>query len=245
VSIVLLMIPTPAAAQSSSSRQVQRYLERGLKFFQQHDYERAIEQFRRGYEIEPRRELLFAMAQAERLSGDCPSALVYYQSFLSRNPPAKQAEAARENAELCRRALSAGPDGRARYRPSTPGPSTNATRSDVVTRGPAAALPWYRDRWTTGLLGGTAIAGTLSVGLLVGARSANQEAQSAGTYGAYDGALASARHRRRWGILSAVAATGLAAAAVYRLVRRRPSTTAMSIAATPGGGVAVGFAGAL
>src|SRR5262245_14065091 len=76
-------------------------LARGLEYYKMKEFEAAIAEFEAAYAIDPRKEILFAQAQAERLSGDCASAAVLYRRFLGMDPPAVHAEAARASLEKC------------------------------------------------------------------------------------------------------------------------------------------------
>src|SRR5262249_3278052 len=86
----------------------ERY-DRGVAAFQRHDYEAAVSAFRDAYELDPRPEILFAWAQAERLGGDCPPAGIHYRKFLDRHPPPGQAKAAQGPLERCERVLATAP----------------------------------------------------------------------------------------------------------------------------------------
>jgi tetratricopeptide (TPR) repeat protein len=67
-------------------------LDAGLGHYAAKDYEAAIAAFRRGYELDARAEFLFAWAQAERLSGDCASAIELYEMFIASGPPPEQSQ---------------------------------------------------------------------------------------------------------------------------------------------------------
>src|SRR5579862_8300035 len=67
--------------------------DRGLAAYQAKDYPTAIRAFEAGFALEPRREFLFANAQARRLAGDCRGAVPLYQRFLEMGPPPVQASA--------------------------------------------------------------------------------------------------------------------------------------------------------
>jgi tetratricopeptide (TPR) repeat protein len=69
------------------------HYERGLSLYQSKDYAAAILAFETGFALDPRREFLFANAQARRLAGDCRGAVPLYQRFLGMSPPALQANA--------------------------------------------------------------------------------------------------------------------------------------------------------
>src|SRR5688500_8437696 len=62
------------------------WLALGLARFEREDYAGAIDAFERGHAIDPRPQFLFALAQAERLRGDCKAALIYYRKFLTTSP---------------------------------------------------------------------------------------------------------------------------------------------------------------
>ena len=66
----------------------QALYDRALAAFAARDYPAAIRDTEAGYAIDPRREFLFAEAQAKRLAGDCRGAVVLYQRFLTTAPAA-------------------------------------------------------------------------------------------------------------------------------------------------------------
>jgi len=64
------------------------HYEKGLSAYNTHDWATAIEELKLAYQLEPRREYLFALGQAQRLAGDFEAAIVTYRAFLhgSTNP---------------------------------------------------------------------------------------------------------------------------------------------------------------
>ena len=88
--------------------------DRGRALFRLHDYDRAIAAFRQAYAIAPSPALLFDLAQAYRLTGDCGQATAYYRRFLStgEEPAARGvAQAHLEGGDACaRRASGVAPD---------------------------------------------------------------------------------------------------------------------------------------
>lgn len=160
--------------------------ERGLERYQARDYQAAIAAFSASYQAQPRRAALFAWAQAERLSGDCPSAIVLYRRYLEAEPSARQAEAARDQIRRCVEALASRPSGgnqpasETQLEPATEpepgaeagppapatGPSTTGPPSPTaahapelaVRTAPAPSAAWYRDLAGGLLVGSGAIA---------------------------------------------------------------------------------------
>jgi hypothetical protein len=65
-------------------------------------YEEAAREFKASYELDPRKEALFAWAQVERLGGNCPAAVELYRRFLaSADLTPTQIEAAELNVRRC------------------------------------------------------------------------------------------------------------------------------------------------
>lgn len=216
-----------------------RHLERGLEHFEQERYARAIEQFQRGYAVEPRREFLFALGQAERLKGNCAGAVIYYRQFLSRNPPARQVDATWAHIGSCDKELSSARE-LARPAPRA-APPPRAVASSVQPAG-APMRPWYRDPIGTSLLGASLVSAGTSLALFVSASSARDSARLAPTYDDFAELADRARTRRNLGITAGLAAGALAGAAIYRLVWGQPSgATRIEVAPGAGGAtVAVG-----
>jgi hypothetical protein len=137
VVLALLLVPAAhaggkenGASPSGATASAAAHFQRGGAHYAARAFEAAILEFQAAYDLEPRREYLFAWAQAERLSGDCVSALVLYDRFLATHPPGRQEGAAQENRALCVEALATRP------------PRTSAS---AVTEGtperPASAQP--------------------------------------------------------------------------------------------------------
>jgi tetratricopeptide (TPR) repeat protein len=93
-----LTVSAPAGAIDPEAKQ---HLERGLAGYTAKDYAGAIKDLRLAYALDPRPEILFAWAQAERLYGRCSQASKLYDRFLKSKPSAQQAAAARTGIERC------------------------------------------------------------------------------------------------------------------------------------------------
>lgn len=76
--------PDPAALEAS-----------GSKHFELAEYPAAIADFKEAFRISDRPELLFNIAQAYRLAGDCVQARTFYKTFLRRVPDAPNADKVR------------------------------------------------------------------------------------------------------------------------------------------------------
>jgi tetratricopeptide (TPR) repeat protein len=88
--IALVAAPLTARADAAWSGNVpakaRTLAERGRAFHDAGDYAKAIAAFTQAYVIAPSPALLFNLAQAYRLQGDCDDAALMYQRYLSTNP---------------------------------------------------------------------------------------------------------------------------------------------------------------
>jgi hypothetical protein len=103
-----LLFAAPAADAGSQGAgleimdpRAREHLERGVVHYEAKRYEAAIAEFKAGYALEPRRELLFAWAQAERLRGNCAGAVGLYRKVLEQAPSPEQARVTSYHLERC------------------------------------------------------------------------------------------------------------------------------------------------
>lgn len=243
------------AAKSDIARRVDTHLKRGIEFYAEKQYELAIVEFRAGFAIDPRPDFLFALAQAERLSGDCRTAVVYYKRFLETKPGENQQEAARVNMKRCDRALESGPSGRPKK--PTPKAMKDAEGTKRTPRAmPVGSLmgddrsagrPWYRDSVGSSLLIGGLVALGVGTGFWVASSSAEATANAAGNLDEFRAQMDRASSRKTISVASLVVSAGLISAGLLRLaLRKRPSSRRSArrfvVAAAPRG-IVVGLVG--
>jgi len=246
--------PRPAqAAPTSPQAEADAHLRRGLELYDARDYERAIEEFRAGFALDPRRDFLFALGQAERLSGDCGSAILYYQAFLRARPSSGQAAAAREQIQVCHLLLSTEKPKRrersARAVERDEPPPLPRTSRATGTPGPRPAPaprddrpPWYSDLTGNLLLGGGVVFLAVGGGMWAASASAASSAEGAATYPEYDTLIDRARRRRTLALTAGAAGVALVGAAIWRFRWGRGGASG-TVALTPAPGelgVAVG-----
>lgn len=209
--------PVPAAPPMSEAARL--HYDRGLALYAAKDYRAAIAELAAGYAVEPRREFLFAEAQAQRLAGDCRSAVALYQRFLATDPPAVQISAAQVGLARCAQQMASTPAAIDKTAPPAPPPS------------PAERQPWYRDRAGGALLAAGVVAAGVGAALLITAAGATNNAAS---YDDYSQQYTS--NERRWNIGAVVLAAGavLAGAGVFRFQRLRAAESPASIGVAAG-----------
>ena len=200
--------------------------DRGLSLYQAKDYAGAVRAFEEGFALEPRREFLFANAQARRLAGDCRGAVPLYQRFLEMAPPAVQASATHIALARCAQQMAA-------ERPVAAPPVVAPPPPP-----PAPPPPWWQDR------AGAALLGAGVVGLAVGASFlwAAHSALPAGdtlTYGQFSAARATADARFTVAVIGLASGGALAAAGVARYAWVRHERRARATLTIVPGGLAL------
>lgn len=205
------------------------HYDRGLNLFRARDFAGAVRAFEEGFAVEPRREFLFAEAQALRLAGDCARAVPLYQRFIDSGPQPVQAQAARLGIDRCA--------------PERSQPSPAAGESGAkASAAPPADEPrlWWRDPWaltSTGL--GVVALGIGAAAWLSSDRYVDQ-AQSARTttLDSYDRLWDLATNRRRLAIAGLAGGAGLIAAGAARALwvyrHQRAADTAGRLSFWPG-----------
>jgi tetratricopeptide (TPR) repeat protein len=83
--IVATVLGGPAFADAVPPL-ARQFSDRGRALHDLGDYDQAIVAYKQAYMIAPSPGLLFNMAQAYRLAGDCPQAASFYRRFLSTGP---------------------------------------------------------------------------------------------------------------------------------------------------------------
>jgi hypothetical protein len=169
-----------------------RKVDEGMAAYKARDFARAARLLGEAYALEPRRDVLFAQAQATRLTGDCAAALPLYQQFLDSDPPEQQIAATRIAMSRCE---------------ATP-PRPAVVVAVAPPPPPPAPPPFHRDLPGGLLVGGGLLAGGLGAALMASAHAQNGAAVVQDRYPDYAQRRASAEHR--WGLGLGLAIAGAA-----------------------------------
>ena len=184
-----------------------------------------------GYAIDPRREFLFAEAQALRLNGDCKGAVPLYKKFLDSRPDDVQTNATHIALGRCAEQMASKPaEVAAPAAGVAKGPSTALAATMPAPRAPPP--PWYQDVAGGVLLGGGVAALAIGTAFSFAARSARDDAnQSSSTYAEYAQHWAAARERTHVAIGAFSVGAAFTGAAIYRYlrVRQRPAATGINV----------------
>ena len=145
--------PAPAATPSASAQpagpaaagdkeRARALHDEGLRAYEAGEYGRAITAYRKAYALVPAPGILFNLAQAYRLRGDCRRANRAYRTFLHAAPSSPEASVAREHMRALRTCVERSQKGDADRQPAAPtGVAATAAGSAAAGAGSAAATP--------------------------------------------------------------------------------------------------------
>jgi len=110
--LVCLGLATPAMAQPKKPTRAQKakardLYEEGQRFYNIGEYDQAIEKFKASYVQVPAPLLLFNIAQAYRLSGDCEQALRSYETYLREVPKPANKRQVDQAVQICEQKIAA------------------------------------------------------------------------------------------------------------------------------------------
>jgi len=152
-----------------------------MALYAAHDFRAAARELEAAYALEPRREILFAQAQATRLAGDCAAALPLYQRFLASTPPQQQIEATRIAMTRCQEPAVSAPAPRP---PLAAAPAVIArTMAPPVAVAVRSRPPFYRDWKGDLLVGAGLVAGGVGAALMASAAATDADAHAQGVLG--------------------------------------------------------------
>jgi tetratricopeptide (TPR) repeat protein len=144
--LVVGSVPSAALAQDAQrgkdgdagpggDKQARSLFAQGQIHYSLGEYEQAIAAFRRAYELTSAPGLLFNIAQAHRLNGQCRQALEIYRHFIRLAPQSEYLpEAETQIAALVVRCGTPGPDAQAE-------PARHETPKEAVAPAPIAPVP--------------------------------------------------------------------------------------------------------
>jgi tetratricopeptide (TPR) repeat protein len=237
VSWLVLVASTSAHADRTISPAATVELDRGEQLFRDGDYAGAIAAFDAGYALDPQPIFLYDKAQAQRLSGDCRSAIESYRAFLATEPPDREAQLAHKNIANCEAKRVMAPpvvDERPVPEPTAaafdPAPTVSATEQRA----------WWHDRVGITLAATSTLALGLGLGFAIAARDAAQGTALALDVDEWSARRAAwRRHRIVAGVATGAGITLVTLAAIRFTVHHR----SVRVAAAPGGGAMVAIGG--
>jgi tetratricopeptide (TPR) repeat protein len=161
--------PDDGASAEQARQQALRLFEEGQARYALGEYDEAIARFRQAYQLSSAPGLLYNIAQAHRLKGDCRQALEVYRHFVRLYPDAPNREDADGQISVLETrcpAEPAPPSGPAP--PVPPAPGTSEPEAQVRTSPPVAgdtAASPRRSRLALGLLAAGVVVGAAAGGI--------------------------------------------------------------------------------
>jgi len=249
--VVALALAAILVAPAARADDAHEHLEKGTRFYNLQDWSGALKEFKAAYEIDPKPEILWSIAQVQRLSGDCRSAIFTYKAYM-RGASAAGANAAQEFVKSCQATLAAQRSAVEAPPPAEPPPQPRAETKPppeapppqpVQPAQPKPASPWALDPLGDVLfvfgVGGLAVGATF---LVVGNSDMSASSQKP-TYQEYDHAVDVARTEQEVGVGSLIGGAVFAGLAIWRFVavanrHAREHAAAFLVVPQPGGGFA-------
>jgi len=192
----------------------------GKQLFARKLYAQALQEFRQALSVSPRPEVLYSMAQSQRLLGDCASAIDTYRAFLAGQPGEPLAGYARANIERCEQ----------QGKPV-------AGVSSGGAAGEPGSSPWYSDLVGDVLVGGGLAVGVTGVVVWHAGRSKAQNVAASPDYQTFlerQAAASSALTQQRIGVAAMiVGGAALVGGIVHYVHHARSSRREVSLGVAP------------
>lgn len=223
--LAVQLIAFAAAPAAHAEPTAAELAKQGIEAYKANQYDAAILKLSRSYDLDPKPETLFALAQAERLAGHCDRAVPHYRELLASMSDLAAARLVQNSLALCGQDEPKPPPAPASPAGATPAPAPKVIVREV-RRGDALA--------TTLLAGGMLVLGG-GAGLYLSSRASFDAADDAGTLQAHDDLDARGRRDRTLAIVAGGAGVAMIGVAIYRLAAGKPRSTEVSVAPISGG----------
>lgn len=229
VVVVLLACGRDALADNASA--ARSLFKQGIEEYKAKKYGEASITLLKSYELDPRPDTLFALAQAERFDGRCKDALEHYKKLLESATDITTAKAVQSNMELCE-----GPKPVEKCEPVEKIVERNKLRTKTVTRDRSRS-----NKLATGLFAGGALAVGGSVTLFMLSRSSRADSDRATSLEESNRLYDKSVDQRRFSIVAGGVGLALIGAGVFRMFTNKPkeqTTTQISVTPTTNGAAA-------
>lgn len=225
-----LLVANVAAADEADDLTKQ-----GLDLYKAGKYAEAAKLYARAYQLSPKPETLFTLAQSERLSGDCKSATEHYHTVIEQVADFNVARLVQQNLKLCGNVEDQQKPVTATPPPAQPTPEPPRVETRTVVQS-------HTDVLAVSLLAGGMLALGASGGLYLAARANDSAADRAYTLDDQHALQDRASTDRIASVVAAGVGVALVGVSVVKLTMARDTSSSVAIAPTSGGGQVV-FAG--
>lgn len=217
---VQLIAAAALAGDARADGRARDLYKRGIDEYKAQKYEQAAATLGQSYELDPKPEALFALAQAERLAGRCADARGHYKKLLDATTELATAKAVQSNLELC------GPDpAEVAARRPEPAPVAAPSPPRTITRTVVREVR-RSDKLASLLLASGMLGLGAGGGLYLAARDSRRDADRAATLDDHDRLYDRAGTERIAALAAGAAGVALIGAAAVRWATAGTARTA-------------------
>lgn len=252
-----LLVASQAAAVPRNT--VKAHIDKATKAHKEGKFDVALDELKAAYALDPKPDLLFAIAQVYVKLDKCADAITYYEQFLAATKDAQAKQVVTQAIETCKTKLAATappvvsepppepeppkveppPEPTPDVKP-TPSPEPAPVRTPFANARstPAKRAPWYKDPLGDALVAGGVAAGVVALVVRGGAQSEADKAVVAANEVEYRDHLDSSESKEKVALILGVTAGVLVTGGVVRYVTRsrKQERTRVGIAPTRDGG---------
>jgi len=192
--LIAIALLSTTRAWADKKAEAKAHIAAGTKLYNIQQYAQAAEEYQAAYLLDPKPDYLYAIAQAQRLGGDCDKAVKSYEAYIRAKPPAGQLEKAQKNIDRCHEDIQSRasmndlppPEEIPPLPPAPLEPVEEEPKPTVVVVAPPPPEPPGKS-YLIGhfLVGGGVVVGAASAFLFLHGKSAIEDINAAPTYDAF------------------------------------------------------------
>lgn len=248
VAAVLLLASQAGAVPRNT---IKAHIDKATKAHAEGKFDVALDELKAAYALEPKPELLFAIAQVYVKLDNCTEAIDHYEKFLATTKDAQSKQVVTQAIEACKTKLAAAkpapeptpePTATPEPEPMRPPPKPQAPQPPPASKPapPTHHSPWYKDPLGDALVAGGVATGVIALVMRSGAQREADKATAPGAdENSYRDHLDSADGKEKVALILGITAGALITGGVVRYVTRgrTQESTAVGIAPARDGGV--------
>jgi tetratricopeptide (TPR) repeat protein len=226
----LTVLALSALAGTAWADKASDALKKGIELYKAEKYEQAAKALQKAYDLDPKPEILFPLAQAQRLSGDCLTAAQNYKKVIEQIGDLNTAKLVQQALRICEPEEPEKPKKEEIEKPE-PEPK-------IVTKVVTRDVPGHSDRLAATLFA----VGTLSIGAAAGlylaSGASSDAANQAHTLDQHNSLQDKAGTEQTAALVAGGLGVALMTVAIVRWVRSddEQSSTNVAVVPTAGGG---------
>lgn len=228
----LVVLCVCLATEALANPQARTLFKKGIEEYKAKKYGEASITLLKSYELDPRPDTLFALAQAERFDGRCNDAVEHYKKLLEQTTDLPTAKAIQSNIDLCAPPKPVEPEIKPDppVEPVTITPPAPTTITKLVVRTERSV-----DKLAVVTLSAGGLALGTSVAFYLAGRANDNDSKTATTLIESNRLYERSKDQKAIAYVSAGVGVGLVGYGVFRLIRNQPRKTEVAAIPTTGG----------